>query len=180
MQVLPEEGTQEGGVQNDEGRSRCRQMRQEWEANRCQLTHGDRRAAAFLASVWNLHVQARRSVEPLSRNDDAYPWRKRTPRVSSNKCVGSSILEKQERWKIVDHFDHFSGDLSNAELLFRTIPSTSSVSTEQSCVESWLSKSPIMHFSSTGKLEAHMNEQLDCSLSLEVVSVTATFLHRET
>ena len=50
MQVLPEEGTQGGGAQKDDGRSRCRQMRQEWQANRCQLTHGDRRDAAFLAS----------------------------------------------------------------------------------------------------------------------------------
>ena len=39
MQVVPEEGTQEGGVQKDEGRSRCRQMRQEWQAKRLPVYH---------------------------------------------------------------------------------------------------------------------------------------------
>ena len=50
MQVVLKEGTQEGGVQKDEGRSCCRQMRQEWQAIRRQLTHCDRRDAAFFAS----------------------------------------------------------------------------------------------------------------------------------
>ena len=47
MQVLPKEGTQEGGVQKDEGRSPCRQMRH---ANWCQLAHDDRDHATFLAN----------------------------------------------------------------------------------------------------------------------------------
>ena len=50
VQVLPEEGTPEGGVQKDEVGSRCRQVRQEWQANRCQLAHGDGHDAAFPAS----------------------------------------------------------------------------------------------------------------------------------
>ena len=47
MQVLPEEGTQEGGVQKDEGRSPCGQMRQ---ANRRQLGRDDRDHATCLAN----------------------------------------------------------------------------------------------------------------------------------
>ena len=50
MQILPEEGTQEDRVQKDEGGSRIRQTRQERQANWCQLAHGDRRYAAFLAN----------------------------------------------------------------------------------------------------------------------------------
>ena len=47
MQVLPGGGTQDGEVQKCEGRSRCRQMRQEWQASKCQHTHD----AASLAST---------------------------------------------------------------------------------------------------------------------------------
>ena len=50
LQVLQEEWRQEGGVQKDEGGSRCKQMRRERQADWCQLAHGDRRYAAFLAS----------------------------------------------------------------------------------------------------------------------------------
>ena len=54
----------------------------------------------------------------------------------------------------------------------QTFSSASQVSTEQVRlgVENWLSKSDHA-FSSTGKLVAHMNEQLDCQLSPEVVTV---------
>ena len=47
MQVLLEEGTQEGGVQKDEVGHRCRQVRQEWQANWCQLAHSGRHDAAL-------------------------------------------------------------------------------------------------------------------------------------
>ena len=60
--------------------------------------------------VWNTHVQARRRVEPISRNDDDYSQRKRTRRISSNKCVGSRILQKQERWKIIDSLQRWFND----------------------------------------------------------------------
>ena len=43
-------GTQEGGVQKDESGSRCRQVRQAWQANLCQVAHSDRCDAAFSAS----------------------------------------------------------------------------------------------------------------------------------
>ena len=52
--------------------------------------------------------------------------------------------------------------------------STSSVSTEQLRigVEDWLSKSLIMQFPAQGNPVARTNEQKDCELSPEVVSVT--------
>ena len=50
MQVLPEEGAQEGGLQKDEGRHRCRQVRQERQARGCQCTHSGRLDTAFSAS----------------------------------------------------------------------------------------------------------------------------------
>ena len=49
MQVLPEEGAQEGGLQKDEGRHRCRQVRQERQAKGCQCTHRGRLDTAFTA-----------------------------------------------------------------------------------------------------------------------------------
>ena len=50
MHVLPEAGTQEGGVQKDDSGCRSWQVRQAWHANWCPLAHSDRRDAAFTAS----------------------------------------------------------------------------------------------------------------------------------
>ena len=64
--------------------------------------------------------QARRFLELLCRNDDAQSRRKRTSRISSNKCVGPRNGGKLPV--------HYNGDLSNAELLFRTITSVNQLS----------------------------------------------------
>ena len=82
MQVLPEEGTQEGGVQKDEGRSRCRHMRPEWHANRCQLAHGDRRDAAFFAS------------EPRTESGEHHPD------AADRPCVFGESSQQTETWFI--------------------------------------------------------------------------------
>ena len=94
----------------------------------------------------------------------------------SDKCVGSRSLERQERWKVIAI--HHNGDLSSAELLFRTFISVNqlSVSTEQLriVVENWLSKSQIMRFPAQETALAQVNEQLDCRLPPEVLSVKTT------
>ena len=69
---------------------------------------------------------------------------------------------------------HFNGDLSNAELLFRTIFSVNRLSV-YGAIADWCGEVAQQisdrAFSSTGKLVAQMNEQLNCRLSPEVVSV---------
>ena len=101
--------------------------------------------------VWDPHVQARRSVQPLSRNDDAYSRRRRTFRISSNKCFGPRILEKQERWKVITSTVTCR---MQSWCFAQSFPSTSSVSTEQLRIglEKWLSKSLIVHFPAQGNL----------------------------
>ena len=69
---------------------------------------------------------------------------------------------------------HFNSDLSNAELLLRTTNSVNQPSI-YGAIAGWcgeLAQQISDHaFSSPGKPAAHMNEQLDCSLSPEVLSV---------
>ena len=78
----------------------------------------------------------RRSAEPLSRNDDAYPRRKRTSCISTDECVESRILETQKGGKLSIHHN---GDLSVAELLFRTIISVNHLSIH-GAIEDWCGK----------------------------------------
>ena len=73
-----------------------------------EMTHTDSRRDIGLFSVQemnkmekNAHVQARRSLEPSRRDDDAQFQRKRSSRFPSNQSVGSRILEI-ERWTIID------------------------------------------------------------------------------
>ena len=83
---------------------------------------------------------------------------KRTPRSSSNKCFGPRIFEKI----------HYSGDLSTAELVFRTIISVNQLSVHGT-ISDWygeLAQQISDHsFSSTAKPVAKKSEQLDCRLS---------------
>ena len=94
---------------------------------------------------------------------------RRSPKVR-NKCFGSRILEKQERWKIIDHYN---GDLSIAELLLRTNISVNYLSVFGAIANwcgdlaQWMSDHAI---SSTGKPVAQMNEQLDCETCCEAIT----------
>ena len=100
---------------------------------------------------------------------DAYPRRKRTSRISSNKCVGPRILEKTDMWRVIDSLQRICRMQSCC--FAQPVPSTRSVSTEQLRigVENWLSTSLIMHFPNTSTLVAKMKAQLECRLSPEVV-----------
>ena len=90
-----------------------------------------------------------------------------------NKCVGSRILEK-ERWNIIDHF---SGDVTNAELSCRTINSVNQLSV-YGAVADWceeLAQQMLAQASSSiGKPTAQVNEQLDGPLAPEDVTAIVT------
>ena len=126
---------------------------------KCRLTHTDFEGDIGLSSDQKpKKSEARRSVEPLSRNDDAYPRRKRT------SCRGFLKSKKGGKLSI-----HYNGEWSNAELLFRTIISVNQLSVKWAiadfCRE--LSQRISDHaFSSTRKPVAQMNEQFDCELEL--------------
>ena len=71
---------------------------------------------------------------------------------------------------------HYSGDMSKAELLFRTIISVSQLSVH-GAISDWCGELAQLisdhSFSSTGKPAGKMNEQLDCRLSPEVLCALA-------
>ena len=51
--------------------------------------------------LWDAHLQARRFVEPLCRDDNASSSRKSTLYLSSNKCAGRKVIDSQQ-WGLVD------------------------------------------------------------------------------
>ena len=80
--------------------------------------------------VWNAHLQAKRCVEPLCRNDDASSPRKWTSYSSSNTRVRPRIFEKAEE---EEHCRSTTTVIRQWQscCFAQSFPSASSVSTEQ-------------------------------------------------
>ena len=115
----------------------------------------------------NAHPQAKRLVEPICRDDNDSSSRKWTSCLSRHKCVGPS--KKRGNLSI-----HHNGDLSTAELLFRTIISVNQLRVH-GAISDWceeLAQQISDHsFSSTKRPVANVNEQFDCRLSPELLSL---------
>ena len=129
------------------------------------------RTRNWIKVVWNAHVCARRAVEPLCRNNDVYPRRKRTSVFRATSALVRGFLKSKKGGKLSLHYN---GDLSNAELLFRTIISANQISVNGAIADRCgeLAQQISDHaFSTTGKPVAQINEQLECELSPEVVTV---------
>ena len=94
-----------------------------------------------------------------------------TSYLSSNKCVGPRISEKQER----NIIDQHNCDLSTAELFFGTIISVNQLSVH-GAISDWcedLAQQISDHsFSSTVRPVANMNEESNCRVSPDVMSIS--------
>ena len=101
--------------------------------------------------AWNAHLQARRFVEPICRDDNASCRRMRTPSMSSNKCVAPRIFEKHEKVESY-RFTAMVFCRMQSCCFAQSFPSTGSGSTERSRigVENWLSNSQFIRFPAQG------------------------------
>ena len=92
--------------------------------------------------VWNAQLQTWMKVERYCRCHGRQFQRQWTSSNPSYQCIGPVILEKNKGESCTIHF---SGDPSNAELLFRTINSANQLST-YGAIADWCSRFLVNHF----------------------------------
>ena len=119
--------------------------------------------------VWNAHLQAKRFVEQFCGDDDASSQRKWTSFFRATSALDRGSLKSEGGEKI-----HHNSDSTTAELLFRIIISVNQLSA-YGAVADWckeLAQQISDHsFSSTGRQVAEMNDESECRISPNVVSI---------